>query len=236
MSKKTIIQLIILLAVILAVAAYFVFFNKSNETVKDQSVLAKILEFKVVRTDLSQAQIEEYKKDFDEDIKTVLNSQDRFDLAVLNNIGMIKRTLRDFDGAKETWNFLSLNRPKNSISFFNLGLLYAEDLKDNKKAEENYLMALKNSAGESGNEQYYRAIVDFYTYNYPEKKTEIEKILLDVLKTEQYAESVDILSLLATYYQNNGEKENALIYWQKILKLDPNNMAVKGEIERLKNK
>ncbi len=237
-NKKTW-QIIILLLIVLGVAYYFFngFYLKSRQkqaSKTPQTALDRLFEFKVARQDLSQKQIEKYKKEFDKDVDLILANKDHFDFEAVNDIGRVKKILHDYEGARDAWEFLSLKRPKNSLSFFNLGNLYAEDLKDNQKAEENYLKCLKNSKGESGNEQYYRAVVNFYTYYYPTKKKQIEKILLNGLSQQEYKNNQNLLSLLATYYQNNGQPKKALEYWQKILKLDPGNTAVMEEIEKLK--
>lgn len=57
-------------------------------------------------------------------------------------LGLLKKTLGDFEGAKAAWEFVSVIRPKDSISRHNLGNLYWQNLKDLKKAEENYLEAI----------------------------------------------------------------------------------------------
>lgn len=240
MSKKSqpTIQIIVLILVILGIGYYFLneFYLSKNKT-ENQNIavsLDQIFEFKVVRSDLTQEQINKYQSEFNEDVKRILASPDKFNFDALNGMAMIKKILYDFEGARDAWEYISIMRPKNSLSFFNLGNLYAEEFKDNQKAEYNFLKCLENSEGESGNEQYYRGIVNFYTYYYPERKEQIEKILLEILKTEQYKKSQDVLALLATYYQNNNQNNKALEYWQKVLELDPENEVVKEEIERLK--
>jgi len=233
--KKKAIYIIILFLLLAGIGFYFFSERKTQDRgQEDLTSLDKILTLEIKRTDLSETQITRYQENFAEDKKIVLTSSNAFDLSALNDIAMIKRMAGDFEGARDVWNYVSLKSPKNSVSFFNLGQLYAEDLKDNKKAEEGFLKALENSQGESGNEQYYRGVVDFYTYYYPEKISEVEKILLAALATEQYQNSQDLLALIAAYYGNNGKKEKALEYWQKVLKIDPGNEAVKAEIEKLK--
>lgn len=227
----------IIILVLLAAGIGFYFYNEKKQPNGEQPSavsLDKILTLDIKKTNLSQEQIASFQENFAADKKLVLTTTSTFNLAAFNDIAMIKRMVGDFEGARDAWAYIGLKSPKNSVSFLNLGQLYAEDLKDNKKAEENFLMALENSKGESGNEQYYRGVVDFYTYFYPEKIGEVEKILLAAVATEQYQNSQDLLALLATYYQNNGQKEKALEYWRKVLLIDPDNEGVKGEIERLK--
>jgi tetratricopeptide (TPR) repeat protein len=235
---KKIIYIIILVLLATGIGFYFYREQAKKKTPAEQKTanLEQILLLNIKRTDLPAEKIAQYQKDFAEDKKLILNSEDAFNMSALMNIGQIKSGVGDFDGARDAWEYVSAKRPKNSLSFFNLGQLYAEKFKDNQQAEENFLKTLENSKDENGNEQYYRGVVDFYTYFYPEKITEVEKILLAALQTELYQNSQDLMALLATYYGNNGQKEKALEYWQKILKMDPGNTGVKGEIERLKLK
>lgn len=233
--KKKKIYTMFLIVLLVGVGFYFYRENQKKPIEKQKEItLEQILILNIKRTDLTHEQETKYKLDFEKDKKDTLASSDAFNMSALINIGSIKRGVGDFEGARDAWEYVSAKRPKNSISFFNLGQLYAEDLKNNDKGEENFLKVLENSQGESGNEQYYRGVVDFYTYFYPEKISEVEKILLAALSTEQYQNSQDLLALLATYYGNNGQKEKALEYWQKVLKIDPTNAGVKAEIEKLK--
>jgi len=230
-NRKKLIQIIILIIIILGVGYYFL--NEFYLSKPKLANLEELFEFKVVRQDLTQAQIDDYKNRFESNITQIQSSESGFILSSFNSMGMIKKILYDFEGAEKIWEYTGFKSPKNSLSFFNLGILYMEDLKDNKKAEKNFLIALENSEGERGNEQYYRMVFDFYTYYYPQKESKIEGILLDVLRLEVYQNNPDILSLLATYYGNNGQKEKALKYWQKVLMLNPDNEAVKNEIYKL---
>lgn len=76
-------------------------------------------------------------------------------------LGVYRKTIGDLEGAREVWEYASAIRPENSISFNNLGELYAYYLKDNKKAEENYAKAIENDPSAI---YIYRNFFDFYRY------------------------------------------------------------------------
>jgi len=76
-------------------------------------------------------------------------------------LGVYRKTIGDYEGAKEVWEYASVIRPQNSISFNNLGELYAYYLKDNAKAEENYKKAIVNDPSAI---YIYRNFFDFYRY------------------------------------------------------------------------
>lgn len=76
-------------------------------------------------------------------------------------LGVYRKTIGDLEGAKEVWEHVATVSPKNATSFNNLGELYAYYLKDNKKAEENYVKALENDPSAI---YIYRNFFDFYRY------------------------------------------------------------------------
>ena len=76
-------------------------------------------------------------------------------------LGVYRKIIGDYEGAKEVWEYASIIRPQNSVSFNNLGELYAYYLKDNKKAEENYIKAIENDPSAI---YIYRNFFDFYRY------------------------------------------------------------------------
>ena len=68
-----------------------------------------------------------------------LSSQLKKDSDNLENwlvLGVYRKMIGDYESAKEVWEYASAIRPQNSVSFNNLGELYAYYLKDNAKAEK----------------------------------------------------------------------------------------------------
>ena len=93
-----------------------------------------------------------------------LSSQLKKDSDNLENwlvLGVYRKMIGDYEGAREVWEYASAIRPQNSISFNNLGELYAYYLKDNAKAEENYKKAIENDPSAV---YIYRNFFDFYRY------------------------------------------------------------------------
>jgi len=58
-------------------------------------------------------------------------------------LGLNRKMLDDHEGSKQAWEYAKLVSPKNFVVRGNLGDLYAYYLRDNQKAEENYLKALE---------------------------------------------------------------------------------------------
>jgi len=76
-------------------------------------------------------------------------------------LGIYRKMLGDLEGAREYWEYAAFLKPQSPIPFNNLGDLYANYLKDNKKAEENFLIAIKNGPDQI---YIYRSFYEFYRY------------------------------------------------------------------------
>src|SRR3989344_7329737 len=83
--------------------------------------------------------------------------------------GVVKKFFGDYAGARDLWEYAGLIRPKNSVSFFNLGGLYGLYLKDYPKAEKNYKIAIISSPADIFQ---YIALADLYKFSWIEKTTE----------------------------------------------------------------
>ncbi|MFA6552313.1 MAG: tetratricopeptide repeat protein [Candidatus Paceibacterota bacterium] len=75
------------------------------------------------------------------------------------DLGVFRKGIEDYEGAREVWEYASKRWPGNSISFGNLGDLYAFYLKDYKKAENSFLQSIKNTPDR---ERAYLQLADFY--------------------------------------------------------------------------
>lgn len=61
------------------------------------------------------------------------------------DLGLLRKSVEDYEGARQAWEYASVIRPKNSLSFSNLGVLYGYYLGKPILAEKNYLKAIENS-------------------------------------------------------------------------------------------
>lgn len=61
------------------------------------------------------------------------------------DLGFERKTLNDYAGAAEDWEYVSLLYPENTIAFGDLGDLYANFLHVNSKAITNFETAIKNN-------------------------------------------------------------------------------------------
>jgi tetratricopeptide (TPR) repeat protein len=75
------------------------------------------------------------------------------------DLGLLRKSIGDYNGARDAWEYASALRPKNSLSFANLGVLYGYYLGDTKKSEENFLRSIKNNNKITNT---YYQLADFY--------------------------------------------------------------------------
>lgn len=151
------------------------------------------------------------------------------------DLGIVYKQLADYEGAKESWEYVNLISPKNIVSFNNLGDLYHYYLKDYPKAEKNFLQAIKN------NSKYilsYLNLHELYKFSY---QTDTSKAV-DILKQGISANlgNIDLLVTLATYYKDKDDSKNARVYYEQALEKakDVNNQilvdAINAELKTLK--
>lgn len=95
-------------------------------------------------------------------------------------IAFLKKSIGDYEGARDIWVHLTLANPQDGVAFLNLGDLHTNLLKDYVKAEQNYRGAIKvapkNILG-------YIGLADLYTFFYTEKKEQAEVVLKQGIAT-----------------------------------------------------
>lgn len=75
------------------------------------------------------------------------------------DLGIQRKTAGDYEGARDAWDYATAIRPSGSVAFQNLGDLYGYYLRDNMKAEQNFLKAIQNSPSDI---YLYFKLNDFY--------------------------------------------------------------------------
>jgi cytochrome c-type biogenesis protein CcmH/NrfG len=154
--------------------------------------------------------------------------KDPEDFGAYFEIGFVKAEFRDYQGAVEAYKKSYELNPNSIVALNNLADVYTK-MKNYVKAEEMYLESIGRFPAYV---QSYYAIIDLYQNFMPEKKAEIEKVLLkglEGLPTDQ-----NLLSLLAGYYRDTKQNDKAVAIYEKILELRPNDNLIREEIESLK--
>src|SRR3989339_44291 len=139
-----------------------------------------------------------------------------------------KAEFKDYPGAIESYKKSYEFNPNSMIALNNLGDIYTR-MENYSKAEEMYLESIGKFSDYT---QSYYALIDLYRNYMQEKKENIEKVLLKGL--EGLPNDQNLLSLLAGYYRETKQIDKAIVIYEKILALRPNDLLIKEEIENLK--
>ncbi|OIO30795.1 hypothetical protein AUJ77_01780 [Candidatus Nomurabacteria bacterium CG1_02_43_90] len=109
-------------------------------------------------------------------------------------LGLQRKTLGDYIGARDAWEYAKALNSNNLVVWNNLGDLYHFYLKDYKKSEENWK---KTIALKPDYIQGYRGLYELYTYSMKEKINEAPVILKEGIAKNPNA--TDLKALLADY-------------------------------------
>lgn len=146
-------------------------------------------------------------------------------------IGLLKKIIGDYEGARDAWEYASAIRPTNSLSFANLGELYWHYLPDYPRAEKNFRASIKNKTDDP---DVYISLSNLYSYSYTQKSHLADEVLLEGIASNPG--NVNLYRALASLYERQKEYAKAIEWWQKVLEKEPENKAVAATIEALKQK
>lgn len=146
------------------------------------------------------------------------------------HLGLLKKVIGDFEGARDAWEFAGVIQSLNSTSFANLGELYWRYLHDYPKSEANFRISIKNKP----DPLVYISLAELYHYSYKEKADLADDVLLEGLGVSPGDEN--LTKRLAYLYEQRGEIAKALEWWEKVFKFAPDDKEVQKTIETLKIK
>lgn len=146
-------------------------------------------------------------------------------------IGILKKTIGDFIGARDAWEYAGIIQPKNSLSFANLGELYWRYLLDYPQAEKNLKISIEHKPDDT---QTRVTLAELYHYSMKEKYELADDALLDGLKANP--NNGTLMRRLAYLYEQRKEYGLALEWWEKVLAGSPEDQEVANAINKLKLK
>lgn len=119
-------------------------------------------------------------------------------------LGVYRKNLGDYEGAREAWDYAKKLAPKEVVSYNNLADLYHYYLKDYPKSEENWKKTIELKADYVPG---YSGLVDLYNYSLTSKKGEIPGVLKAGIAKNP--DILDLMVMLARYYQDTGSLSEA---------------------------
>ena len=214
MTKRNIIITSLILVAVLAVA-YFYYTNFYSKPIVEYKTYAAedfSLALDKMNEETLQISLDDLNKQYQK-----LTEDDHIYIR-WNNIGILKKRLKDYDGAIEAWENAISTNPDQYLAFGNLADLYLFDLGEYEKAEEYYLKVLKLN---QNNYTYYHGIASLYRYNLTDRADRVEYWILEGAKNNP-SEAESYYLYLANYFAQEGKNiTKARFYSQKTLELDP---------------
>lgn len=227
--KRNSLPWIIALLVILAITSFIVF-NKDNDSSTQTQVDTFFTLNKIVRTDLPDEKLAEYKNRMSDAKANATAPGGEINFRSYMEAGSVKKGVGDYEGARDIWEFVNSVRPKNSVSFANLGDLYANFLNNNEKAEANYLKAIENDPSDPS---YVRSLLELYQYRLPSRLGFQESLFKNA--AEKNESNPEFWLILANYYELAKNYDKAIESWKEVASIDPNQQTtVDAQIDRLR--
>ena len=239
MSKKKILVISILMGlIILGGAAVFYFWPKSgaeNNQVKAGFTLNGPIDYaKYEKLGLKKGQIDvlfEKMKKLDESLKQRPNDYDD-----LIQLGGFEKILKEYDAALKTYEQAILAFPDYGVAYAETADLYIYPLGRFDEAEDYLKKAIERMPYRS---DYYRWLADLYVSEFPDKKSEIEPLMLSGVK-EAPENATNFYRYLIEFFRQEGNYQKAIDYAKKSLKLNPQEEILKKTLidlqAQLKNK
>ena len=227
MNKKFLILLIIFF--ICSTGATIFSFKNYFSPSDDQLLIEETFDFeKYLEIGYSQEQIDRLFTELDR-LNSLLRDNPN-DYNALLKIGNIYMMIKEYEKAEVVFLRIIEIEPDFAQAHANLGELYGSFWEEKLKAVEHYKKAIELNPWRS---QYYRTLADLYRSDFPEKKDEIEPLILKGIK--EYPDNVDFYTYLVSYFRQENNIPKAIDYLKQVLKIDPNNITLKQELNELEN-
>jgi tetratricopeptide (TPR) repeat protein len=218
MNKKL---AIVLLVVLIIAIGWYVWDKKINSS---EAKIEKLMQINGSGT-LSEIQ----KKTLIEVKEKLLLYNDNY--SALLDLALIKQAVGDLDGALALYEKMRELRKNDLLPLNNSASIYF-DRKEYEKAEAAHLRILNDITPKWMNS--YNELYSIYQFHLKDKRGSFESVLLNGI--EQYEEEKAALTMkTAIYYDelmNNVAK--AIEYYEKAVKLSPNNQEAKKRLKELK--
>lgn len=236
--NKTKIYLYLIIISVLVVGSTFVYYYSVDK--RYRSLMQLTLKTKVDPKSLPEPYLGQYKNKaavLEFAAQESLNKPRRLkteeelnnDFKVWYKLGMVRKMLNDYQGAAEAWTKASEIAPDNSAPLANLADLYTFFLKDYDRAEEAYAKAINIFP----TIDYYRSFADFYKIAMPNNQERVEQVIQQALQI--FPNHPDLVSYLATYFKEKGERDKAITYYEQLLKISPTNTSARADLDKLKS-
>ncbi len=208
---------------ILAISALFLAVGiwQGSNTAEEQRVLS---------TYRAKPEWKQFVEKIEQDKKVLASGPSQNDrIANTMDIGLQWYVLGEYGRAVEWWKKGLALKVDNEVGWNNLGNAYRL-LRRYSDAERAYQQSM--AYAKPGETSGCLSLGELYKVDIPDKKADEAKVYFQCLI--KHPNDVDLIARLAQYYRDSGDRKNALIYYKKLLDLDPGNSSALEEVDRLR--
>ena len=230
MSKRNFIILGVVIFLILSASGYYMYklaYIKPGAAVLTPDKL--LSSFIIINPNLSPEAISLFQQRFEETKKRLQANPDNFGDWLY--AGVLKKSAGDYEGARDVFIYAGQIRPQSSTPFANLADLYAYFLNEPAKAEENIKKAIANNPNDYN---FYLSLADIYRYKFPDGAVKYEQTMLEAIA--KFSDNPNLIAPLAAYYRDANQTPKAIEWYEKLVKIDPNNAAAEQDLAEMKDK
>ncbi len=223
MSKKIIFVFGVLVLIILAVSAYFLYRQDFFNPLTPAKLLAS---FVVNNPNLTAEQAQLFQQRFNETQEILRQEPNNFDKWLY--LGILKKGAGDYEGARDIFIYAGQIRPQSSTPFANLADLYAYFLNEPQKAEEAIKKAIAN---DSDDYNLRLALADIYRYKFADGAVKYEQTMLAAIAN--FPDNPNLIAPLAGYYKQTNQTQKAIQWYKELVRVSPDNAEAKADLVEL---
>lgn len=229
MSKKYYIICGVMTVLVLVAGVFFAY--QQGYIFKKEVVLTpeKLLIFEIKDKNLSAGEARIYQENFNKALVRLRADQEDFTGWLF--LGILKKGVGDYEGARDVWRYAAQLRPKSSPPFANLADLYANFLNQPQKGLEMIKIAIAN---EPNDINFYLMMADIYRYRLPGQEAMYETTMLEAL--QKFPDNANLIGPLAGYFRDTNQTNKAIQWYKELVRLLPDNAAAKADLAELEAK
>lgn len=227
MSKKTIIIAVGLFILLASLGGALVYKNYRQSLVLTPEKLLSSFENKNLNLDAETFQL--FQARFNETKDALQKNPDSFNDWLY--LGVLKKGVADYEGARDVFIYAGQLRPQSSTPFANLADLYAYFLDEPQKAETSIKQAIANAPNDYS---LYLSLADIYRYKFDNGAVKYEQTMLEAI--DKFPDNTNLIAPLAAFYRDTNQTVKAVEWYEKLVKLAPDNAEAKKDLAELKTK
>lgn len=178
----------------------------------------------VVKPNISES----YQQELEAELAQIRqkSAENANDAAVLLEVGILEQKLGRLSDAQRAFKQILKINKQDYLGFMHLGILY-DEMGRFDEADKHLRIASELNPRDK---RPFQALVKLYKDHYPGKADELDNIFR---AGSDYSQSAEIWAEYAQFLEDRRQYRSSWIYWQEVLKAEPENEQAKAAVTRL---